>query len=166
MIPRVIALWQALAPRERRLVRGAGAVVLFALAWVLAVEPAWKARVRLGTELPRAQAQLAQLEALAVEARQLASVPGSNASAQSQRAALQTSIAAAGLGGQLAQSSLSGDLFDLRFKAVAFDAWLAWLESVLRETRLRVVDLELQREPQAGLVSVRLVLERPRGADQ
>ena len=166
MIARVLSAWQALAPRERRLVGVASVVVLLALLWTLAVEPAWRGRARLGTELPRARAQLAQLETMAVEARQLAAVPGSSDSAQAQRAALESSVAAAGLGGQLSQSSLSGELFDLRFKAVAFDAWLTWLEGALRETRLRVADVEVQRESQAGLVSVRLVLERPRGGDR
>ena len=166
MIARVLSAWQALAPRERRLLHVASIVVLLALLWILAVEPAWRARGRLGTELPRARAQFVQLEAMAVEARQLAAMPGSNDSAQAQRAALESSVAAAGLGGRLSQSSLSGEIFDLRFKAVAFDAWLAWLEGTLRETRLRVADVEVQREPQAGLVSVRLVLERPRGGDR
>lgn len=160
MIAQLQATWRGLAPRERRLVRAAAWVVLLALAWTLAVEPAWRGRTRLAAELPRARIQLAQLEAMAAEAGQLAALPRTTISSVSLRAALEASSRAAGLS---AQQSVSGDLFELRFKSVPFDAWLAWLDGALSETRLRVVDLEVTREPQPGRVAVRVVLERARG---
>lgn len=162
MIARLAEAWRGLAARERRMVLLAGIVVLAALGWMLAFEPAWKGRERLADELPRARAQLSRLERMADEARQLSALPKSAESPQAQRAAVEASVRSAGLDGQMAQLSLSGELIDVRFKAVAFEAWLAWLDATLRETRLRVADVAVTREPQPGLVSVRLVLELPR----
>lgn len=166
MSTRMRAIWRGMAARERRLVGVAAGVVLLALAWTVAVEPAWQGRLKLATELPRTRAQLAQLEAMAEEAAQIAAVPRTAESARVQRAGLEASVRAAGLTSHLAQMTVSGDLFDLRFKGVAFDAWLVWLEGALREIRLRVTDVEVSREPQPGRVSVRLILERPRGEDR
>ena len=75
------AWWQGLARRERMLVAGAAVLVLAALVYLLAVEPAWKTRARLAAELPRLRAQAAEVEALAQEARQLAKRGAAPASA-------------------------------------------------------------------------------------
>ena len=140
----------------------AGIVVVSALVWLVAFEPAWKGRARLAEELPRARAQLSRLDRMAGEARQLSALPNSAESPQAQRAAVEAAVRSSGLDGQMAQLSLSGELIDVRFKAVAFEAWLEWLDATLRETRLRVADVAVTREPQPGRVSVRLVLELPR----
>jgi type II secretory pathway component PulM len=62
----------------------------------------------------------------------------------------------------MSQLSLSGDLIDLRFKGVAFPAWLTWFDTALRETRLRAVDIAIERDPAPGTVSARLTLESPK----
>lgn len=159
---RLLPAWRGLAERERRLVALAAVVLLGAGVWLLAFEPAWQGRARLSNELPRLHAQLAQQQRMAEEARQLSALPASTASPQAQRAAVESAVRSAGLAGSLAQLSLSGELIDVRFKAVAFEAWLAWLDATLRETRLRVADVAITREAQPGVVSVRLVLEMAR----
>ncbi len=162
MIEKPLQAWRALAPRERRLVAGAGAFAFAAAAYLLLLEPAWQARAQLQRELPVLRGQLAQMNALAGEAIRLAGAQGSAAAPQALRVVLETSVRAAGLGGALAALNAGGELIEMRFSGVSHAAWLAWLDTTLRETRLRVADLSIWREPNPGIVSVRLVLEFPR----
>lgn len=151
-----------MTPRERRIVTGGAAVLLVALAWLALFDPAWNGRQRVQDELPTLRAQLAQMEQLAGEARRLAAVPAGSDSPQAVKVQLEQSIESAGLRPALSQLSQSGELFDLRFKSVSYAAWLAWLDSAARATRLRVVDAAVTREAGTGIVSVRLALEMPR----
>lgn len=162
MIERTVQAWRALAPRERRLVVAGGAFALVAVLYLALFEPAWKGRQQLQQELPVLRGQLAQMNALAAEAGRLAGVQRSVDSPQALRAVLETSVRAAGLGTGLAAMNAGAELIDLRFSGVSHAAWLAWLDTTLRETQLRVADLSVSREPRPGIVSVRLVLEFPR----
>jgi general secretion pathway protein M len=161
MLEALLQRWHLLAARERRAVIGAAAVLLVAFVWLVLFEPAWLARSRLQAELPTLRSQLAQMEQLAGEARRLAALPATNDSPQSLKLQIESSIDSAGLRPALAQLSTNGSLFDLRFKRVAYAAWLDWLDTATRETRLRVADVAITRESGIGLVSVRLALETP-----
>ena len=162
MIEKLFQSWRMLAARERRMVIGAGLVVVLALGYQVLFEPAWRGRAQLATELPQMRGQLAQMTALAAEARLLGAGPRAGDTPQTLRASLQQSVTAAGLADRLTQLSLNGELFDLRFSAVPYATWLAWLDTTLRETRLRVADLTVSRDAAPGIVSIRLVLEAPR----
>lgn len=161
MIEPLIQRWQAMAGRERRLVGVAALVVAIALVYLVLIEPAWLARQRLARELPALRAQLARVDSLADEASRLAGVPVSANTPQALRARLEASIEAAGLGSALAGLQHSGSLFDVRFEAVAFGEWLAWLEQTARDARLRVVDVAVTRASAPGLVNARVSLEMP-----
>lgn len=152
--------WAALQSRERRILGIGGSLTVLVLVWLLAFEPAWLGRKKLATELPALRGQLAQMEGLAAEARRLAGQAPQGADTPAQlKVALEQSLEAAGLKGSVSQLTVAGDLIDLRFKAVAFAAWVAWFEGALRETRLRAVDVAVERETASGLVSARLTLE-------
>jgi general secretion pathway protein M len=161
MLERLLAWWRLLQPRERKMLGLGGGAAALALLFLLAIEPAWVGSRRLGAELPGLRSQLAQIESLAAEARQLA---GRSAQAvdspQQLKAQLEGSLKAGGLPDVTV--TVAGELLDLRFKAVPFEAWLAWLDSALRETRLRAVDVALEREVAPGRVSGRLTLEAAR----
>lgn len=162
MIETLMQRWQLLATRERRLVLGGLAVLAVVAAWLSLFEPAWQGRAALQGELPVLRAQLAQVGELAEEARRLSSVPAGSDSPQAQKTQLERSIESAGLSSSLAQLSLNGSLFELRFDRVPHAAWLSWLDTTTREMRLRVADVSVTREAERGLVSVRLALEAPR----
>lgn len=162
MIEKFIQTWRGLARREQRMVAGALVVLSLALGYLVLFEPAYKGIREADRDLPVLRSEVAQLDALSGEARRLAALPDGQRSPQATRQALEGSIDAAGLRGQLAELKLSGEVFDLRFKEVAFAAWLDWMDAALRETRLRVVDAVVQREAQPGKVSVKLSLELPR----
>lgn len=162
MTEQLIQWWRTLALRERRLISAAAGVIVLALVYLLLFEPAWKGRQQAARDLPRLRTQLAQIDALGVEAARLAALPVSNDSPQAIRQALESSVDAAGLKPYLSQLKLSGDVLDVRFKEVPFAAWIEWIDGAQRQTRLRVVDAAIQREAQIGRVSVKLSLEVPR----
>ena len=162
MIEKLIQSWRGLARREQRVVAAAAVVLTLAVGYLLLFEPAFQGIRQASRDLPVLRSEVAQLDALSAEARRLGALPDGQRSPQATRQALEGSIDAAGLRGQLAELKLSGEIFDLRFKEVPFGAWLEWMDAALRETRLRVIDAAVQREAQPGKVSVRLSLELPR----
>ncbi|MCP5264956.1 MAG: type II secretion system protein M [Burkholderiaceae bacterium] len=152
--------WRSLAPRERRLIVAALAIVFVAVVYLMFFEPAWKGRTSLLRDLPGMRAQLAKMESLALEARDLGAVPDRLQSQSAIRGQLERSLQAAGLQA-LATIEVRGDRIELRFARVGFGAWLDWLELAIRETRARVVDLSANRDPSPGFVAVRMAIELP-----
>lgn len=163
LLDRGLRWWGGLQSRERRILGAGGTVLVLALVWLLAFEPAWNGRRKLAAELPALRGQLAKMEGLASEARRLSGQASQGAdSPQQLKIALERSIEAAGLKGAVSQLTVAGELIDLRFKDVAFVAWLGWFDTALRETRLRAVDVAIDRETTPGRVGVRLTLEAPK----
>ena len=163
MLERALQYWRSIAPRERRLVGLAALVLLLAVFYLGLIEPAWQGRQALQRELPTLRQQYAQMVALGAEARQLAAaVPTGTNRPQALRDSLAQSVRSAGLEPALQKIELNGELIELRFKAVGYAQWLAWMEGALRETRMRVADVSVVREGTSGVVTVRLVLEAPR----
>ena len=165
MLEQAVRWWSSLQSRERRVLGVGGTSVALLLLYLLAFEPAYVGRQRLQAELPALRAQVAQIEGLAGEARRLAGQATQGAdSPQQLRAQLEQSIAAAGLQGAVTQLTVAGELIDLRFTSVGFSGWLAWFDTALRETRLRAVDIAIEREAAPGVVSARLTLEAQKPA--
>jgi len=162
MFETLMQRWQAMALRERRLVLAAAVVVVAAIVYLLLVEPAWQGRERLQRELPALRSQLARIDQLADEARQLGTAPAGADTPQAVRARLEQSIDGAGLRPSLAQLQQTGSLFDVRFRGVQHAAWLAWIDVAVRDTRLRIVDVSVTREATPGTVTARASLELPR----
>lgn len=163
LLERMVSAWGAMQVRERRLVLAGLGVGLVAILYLLAFEPAWLGRKRLLTDLPAMRSQLSQVEALAGEARQLSGQTAQPVETTQQlKNVLEQSIDAAGLRTHVAQIAASGELIDLRFKGVPFDAWLSWFDTALRETRLRAVDVAIERESVPGVVTLRATLESAR----
>jgi general secretion pathway protein M len=160
MLEQAVRWWASLQSRERRVLGGGVTLLVIVLVYFLAYEPAMDGRRRLQAELPTLRGQLAQIEGLAGEARRLAGqAPQGVDSPEQLRIQLEQSIAAAGLKGAISQLTVAGDLIDLRFKGVPFATWLTWFDSALRETRLRAVDIAIEREAAPGVVTARLTLE-------
>lgn len=166
MIEPLAARWRQLQGRERR-----GLIALFLVAgltalYVLAVEPAWVERERLQRELPALRAQLGQMAALTEEASRLSGAAAQVATGETLVGRLRDSVSREGLESSGFELRLAADRLELRFESVEFVPWLDWLDAVVREIRLRVVELavnRIEKGDRAGLVSVRLVLQAPGG---
>lgn len=63
--------WTGLSRRERIAAACAATVVTVAALYLLAIEPAWRTRARLAADLPRLRAEVAEMEALGLEAKKL-----------------------------------------------------------------------------------------------
>jgi general secretion pathway protein M len=70
-MPRLREWWTGLSHRERIATALAATLVALAALYLIALEPAWRARARLGAELPRLRAQAVEMDALALEAKKL-----------------------------------------------------------------------------------------------
>ena len=144
--------WQSWTVRERRMVAAMAAVIVLALTWALAIDPAWTTRDRLSRDLPRLRAQAAELSAL------LATVQG-GASTQAARqgsleASLQAVLQASGLRA-LTQPQASGAV-RVQFEGVAYAELASWLDRAVRELGVRVESAKANAV--GGRVNAELVL--------
>jgi general secretion pathway protein M len=158
MLENVLNWWRERAVRERRILVAGALVLVVALLWLLAFEPAWEGRKRLAGELPEQRAKVARMASMIDEARSLEQAAGVAPAGGSVRSAIEKSLAAAGLAGGV-QIEQSGDRYDLRFPAVPFAAWLDWVALTVRESRVRVVDARVTRDPRDGFVAARVSLQ-------
>ena len=139
--------WSGLARRERFMILAAVSVIAAALLYVAAVEPAWRERARLRRDLPQLQEQAAQVDALRAEA--LALGAGGGATGVADRAAAEQSLARAGFSGTVRGD---GARLEVSVRGAAAQAWFAWLDSYVRESRLRVVRVRVNRTAGSGMV--------------
>lgn len=158
MIDRLRAWWLGLARRERAMTAAGGSFVLLALLYLVALEPAWQARVRLGAELPRLRAQAAEVHSLAQEAKGLTSRGVAVESAATAKTALEQSLARANLGG-VSVTVLDERRIAVSAKAVTVTQWLAWAEEAARESRLRIAASRISRTPVRAVVDVEATFE-------
>lgn len=145
--------WSQRAPRERLLLIAAASVVLLAILYMALIEPAASGIKRLERSLPVARTQAVQLEQLLAEVvalkakPQVAVLPAAEA-----RAALDKSLAAAGLKAERIVPLADGDL-QITFANVPFAVWSTWLAGAERELGAK-----------AGVVTARAT-GTPGGAD-
>lgn len=132
------ARWDALAPRERLLLRGAAALVGIALLWWLLLAPALHTLQRASAEQRQLAQQLEQMQRLQSQAEALKSQP--KLARDEALRALQTSVAALGSGAQL---NLAGGRATVNFKRVPAETLAAWLTQARINARALPTDARL-----------------------
>lgn len=158
MIASLRAWWLGLGRRERVMTAVAGAFALLAILYLVALEPAWKARARLATDLPRLRAQAAEVDALAQEAKRLASRGVAADSAGAARVALEQGLARANLGG-VRVAVLDERRLTVSATGVPVTQWLAWAEEAARQSRLRIAVVRISRTPVRAVVDAEATFE-------
>lgn len=158
MMGRLRLWWQGLNQRERAMTAAGATLVAIALLYVAAIEPAWKARARLGAELPKLRAQAAEIDAMAQEAGRLKGSGTAVASASAARTALEQSAARGNLGA-VRIAVLDERRLSASAKGVPAGQWLAWLEESARESRLRISQVKMSRTPTRAVVDGEATLE-------
>lgn len=158
MSARLRAWWLGLARRERVMTAAAGSIVSLALLFLIAIEPAWKARQRLDAELPRLRAQAAEVSALAQEAKGLTKRGVAVESAAAAKVALEQSLARANLGG-VRVAAIDERRLTASAKAVPVTQWLAWTEEAARESRLRIVTFRIVRTSIRAMIDAEATFE-------
>jgi general secretion pathway protein M len=159
MMERLRRWWRGLALRERKVVALAAAVVIGALLYAVAIEPAWKTRARLSAQLPQLREQAARLEAMGEEVRQLRERGSGVETAGSLRAAAEKSSARAGLAVKVRQEGERTLVASA--ESVGAQAWFAWLEGFARESRVRVAHVRAVRAKAPGNLDAEATFELP-----
>ena len=150
--------WQGLSRRERTMTAVGAALVLVALLYLVAIEPAWKARARLAAELPKLRAQAAEVDSLAQEAGRLKGAGVGAESAAAAKTALEQSASRGNLGA-VRIAVVDERRLSANAKAVPAWQWLAWLEQTSRESRLRIAHVKMSRTPTRAVVDGEATLE-------
>jgi len=154
--------WSQRAPRERIWLGAGGAVVAAALVYLIFIDPAFSGIARLERGLPAARAQAMQLDALLAEVNALKSQPQVAAvSAAEARAAIDKSLAAAGLKATRVQALSDSDL-QLSFTNATYSTWTHWLAETERDLGCRTVAAVVNRATAVGQADIELTLRLAR----
>ncbi len=147
------AQWQVMAPRERWTAQlGLAALALF-IGWWLLLAPALRTLNQAPAKRTQLEAQLQEMQALALEARELRALPP--VPAAQALAALQA--ASDHLGGN-ARLSITGERATLSLNGVTPEALQAWMAEVRSAARARPVEAQLQRSNKGFTGSIVLAL--------
>jgi len=159
----------ALAPRERRLVNAAGALLGAVVVFTMLIEPALTTTRKLRDELPLLRTQAASVADLGAQAMALRGKAAAPAA---------TLPAAADIGASLERAGLpadhwkldhpgQGDSVKLSLSEIPSSALLRWLENAAGDWGLAVKDVDLTRaanangRPLPGLVNGSITLALP-----
>ena len=156
--------WATMGLRERRLVAVMLAVVVIALLYLVAFEPAWKGRQKLDRELPLLRQEVAQVDALAAEIKRTSAASLTSANLRGLRDEVERSLERA----KLKATSIIGndESLEVRLAAVPFQEVLAWQQVVQKDLRLKTARLAVARDTKAGLVTAQITLEPPKRSER
>ena len=136
--------WVGLSRRERAATLAAVVLALAALLFLLGIEPAWRTRARLASELPVLRAQAAQVEALRLEARRLKERVVRFESPEQLRGAAAKLLAERNLAGAALKPG-EGDRLVLALRGVDAANCLGALKDVSSELPLRITAARITR---------------------
>ncbi len=152
-ITRLLAAWQARNPRERTLIVVAATVVAVALV-VSLMDWSRVQRSRLGRSLPRAEAQLEQVQESATEIASLRAQPALQPHTEpALLEAVQASAKSRGLGLAI---QAAGDGLQVKGSA-GFDELAGWLATLQQDLGLRVLRMEVQQQGKVAGIDAVLV---------
>jgi type II secretory pathway component PulM len=134
--------WTSLSSRERAAVLIGAVLASCTLLYLVAIEPAWRTRARLTAELPRLQAEAAEVRALALEAKRLKGRALTIESPEQTRAAVARLLAEKRLEPTLREAD--GRLL-YSVKRADAAAWVGWLNEVSSALPLRVTSAQVTR---------------------
>lgn len=154
--------WAGLAPRER-LILLAGSVFLLVMAfWLVIWEPLIAGRAELRQEVRTLSAECLWMEQVVDDVRRRARMSqGETSSSGSVLTLVEVSAHAAGLKEALSRVQPEGQGARLSFDQVGMDALLSWLADLEQRQGLQVTQLALDVTEARGMVSARLLVERP-----
>ena len=157
-----LQFWAERSPREKSVLIAGVALLIAAVIYLLTIEPAATGITRLERGLPQTRAQAAKLDALLAEVKSLRSrAQVATLSPQETRAAVDKSLAAAGLKAARVVPLSDGDL-QLTFANVPYAGWAIWLASVERELGGRAMSVTANATSTPGNVDVELALRLAR----
>lgn len=149
------AWWSARTEQEQRMLSIGGAVVALGLVWGVLVDPALSGSDKLRRQLPLLNQQVAELQALAGEAAQLAANPPVQPQPLS-KDGVAARLQASGLTPH--NLAVTGDYIKVEFKGVPFAGLVTWLDAMRREQRVALQEGQVTQQGPAGQVDANLTL--------
>ncbi|MFM2089357.1 MAG: hypothetical protein RLZZ237_4226 [Pseudomonadota bacterium] len=153
--------WTERTPQERKLLTTGGVVAGLALVYAIFFDPAWTGRTDLQKSLPELRQSAAQLQALALEAGDLARQTPLQVAAMSKES-LGASLKAKGLTPQ--SLSVTGEYVRVQLNDVPFASVMLWLDGLRRQDRVAVQEAKITAQTKAGQVDATLTLHQSPGA--
>ncbi len=156
--------WNGLAPRERVILLAGSAFLLVLAFWIGIWEPLIAGRAELKQDVQRLSAERLWMEQVSDDVRRRARLQqgaGNGASGGSVLTLVEVSANAAGLKSSLSRVQPEGEGARLSFDQVGMDALLSWLADLEQRQGLQVSQLAIDVSEVQGMVSARLLVERP-----
>ncbi len=152
--------WLARTEKERRYLTVGGATVLGALVYSLFVAPALEGRDKLNAQLPQLRQEAARMQALSLQAGELARLPTPTVAPMSKES-LTASLVARSLSAE--SVSMTGETARVQLNGVAFANMFAWLDAQRRENRIEAQDVAVTASTPLGQVDAVLILRQNTG---
>lgn len=162
------AWWLGRDARERRVLAVGGALVVLMLLWAFAYKPLTDARAALNEGNGRLASDLALMRGTVARGPGLTSAGAGTddaarrRSGQSLLALVDADLRGLGLGPSLKRIEPAGDKrVRARLEAVPFDQVVEWLEQLVVEQGIRVVEFAGSRTEYAGQADIQMLIEDP-----
>ena len=155
--------WMARTEQERKYLAVGGATVVVALIYLIFIGPALEGRAKLNAQLPQLRVEAATMQALAMEAGELARAPAPQVTPMT-KDSLAASLATRSI--TPASLIMTGEYAKLQLNAVAFANLYSWLDAQRRESLIAVEDIAVTAatgNAPAGQVDVMLTLRQNAG---
>ncbi len=152
--------WMARTEQERKYLAVGGAVAALALVYAVFIGPALDGRAELQKALPELRIKAANVQALALQAGELAGRPAPQVTPMT-RETLAASLASRSLATQ--SLVMTGDFAKIQMNGVSFANLYAWLDAQRRENRITVQDIALTAATPVGNVDAVLTLRQNTG---
>ena len=157
---RMAVWWLARTEQERKYLTVGGAISVAALVYVIGIDPALTGRDALRKQLPELRQQSAELQAMALEASQLASRPVVQPTPMTE-ASLKASLTARGI--TPTSIGVTGEYVKLQMSGVSFANLVMWLDAQRRENRITVQDMVATPQGAPGQVDAAITLHQGTG---
>jgi len=162
----VIAWWDGLATRERRIVMLAGLALLLVIAFLFVVEPGLERRSALNSQLQTLVNEQAWMQAQEPAVRAQARAAGATPAARTTGSPLgvvDVSARSAGLGSALRRVRPLESAVEAELEGAPYTALVGWLATLESRHGLRVVSLSIDRGNEPGRVNAQLRIESANG---
>jgi general secretion pathway protein M len=152
--------WLARTEQERKYLTVGGAAVLGLLVYMLFMAPAITGTRNLRAQLPQLREDAAKMQALALEAGELARQPPIQVVPMTKESLTASLAARSIVPGSLV---VSGDFAKLQLNGVAFANLYTWLDAQRRESRILAEDVGVTAGGPAGQVDAMITLRQNTG---
>ncbi len=130
--------WLARTEQERKFLTIGAATVAGALVYMLFISPALSGRAKLNAQLPQMRVEASKMQALALEAGELARQPALQVTPMT-RETLSAGLSARSL--TPASLVMSGEFAKVQFNGVSFASLYGWIDAQRREHRIEVQEI-------------------------